>query len=72
MSSFLYKSSRAAAGLSDGPTPRSRRPTGCVKFLVSGLNSAMERVRGANSWRLKREREREKFYQTFVKQIIET
>ena len=30
------------ACLSDGPTPRSRKPTDCVKFLVSGLNSDMQ------------------------------
>jgi hypothetical protein len=44
-----------AAGLSGGLTPRSRRPTNCIKFLVSGLNSDMERPRGSNSWMLKKE-----------------
>lgn len=37
------------SGLSDGPTPLSRRPTDCVKFLVTGLNYDIQRARGC--WR---------------------
>jgi hypothetical protein len=43
------------AGLSGVLIPRSRRPTNCIKFLVSGFNSDMERARGSNSWMLKKE-----------------
>ena len=43
---YVIVLSCVCAGFSDGPTPRSRRPTDCVKFLVSGLNSDMQRARG--------------------------
>jgi hypothetical protein len=52
---YVIVLSFVGAGLSDGLTPLSRRPTNCIKFLVSGLNSDMERATGSNSWMLKRE-----------------